>query len=312
MFSTLLLPPSSLTLFFLFFSIFFLSPGIITSHCFWISSSKSQRGHKPDYLGCLELLTQEAREVAVQPTRSTFADLTRYPFRTRTSPSSSVRRTNPNTNFAVSLRPTMMRKYHTIRSVALLLCLSTFAWVAFKSEEHVAGIRNHHTTDFGQWAKPCKKVLFDLGANRGDTIERWFSEKMFKGRNNGWDSVDNMFPAEERKEFCVASFEPNPRFTETLQKVSEVANAGGHRSKVFTNTAVGDKDGIVSLFLDESSTHGYGSSVVESKKVNFGGKYHSLGKKTMARQVELRSMLEELAKGKLLPKLTSRVPSTSS
>lgn len=193
----------------------------------------------------------------------------------------------------------MTRKWKKTATASLIILLSTVAWISLRVTEGVAlgRAKTLLLSEFAKWAKPCRKILFDLGANRGDTIERWYSAKKFVGRNSGLVSVNTLFPAETRREFCVVSFEPNPRFTEALIKISSNANDAGHRSKVYTNTAAGDEDGTVSLFLDESSTDGYGSSVLQSKKVNFGGRYHALGKTVKARQIKFSRMLQILRKG---------------
>eukprot|EP00959_Pyramimonas_sp_CCMP1952_P422134 8843205-Pyramimonas_sp.AAC.1 len=103
-----------------------------------------------------------------------------------------------------------------------------------------------------------------------------------------------MFPPESRKEFCVVSFEPNPRFTNALKKVSKDTTSAGYRLKVYTNTAAGDRHANILLHLDESSDSGFGSSTLKHKKVNFGGKKHALGKNVEVQQFKLSHMIEIL------------------
>ena len=148
----------------------------------------------------------------------------------------------------------LSRRFVCFCNVIAGLCI----WIClygFGATGGAGGNTSSHLDDFVKWLKPCEKVLFDLGANRGDTIERWFSDLEFGGRNKGGTTgVGSMFPSKVRKDFCVVSFEPNPRFTNTLRAVSKVVAAGGHRTKDYTNTAAGDEDGTILLHVDETST----------------------------------------------------------
>ena len=119
--------------------------------------------------------------------------------------------------------------------------------------------------EFAHWVERCSSVLFDLGANRGDTIERWYAAPQtvpypcrrhptrdFAHQGRGPDefswcarcglrysgkpwvgraaekkgssaarrkSLDEVVSPSQRASYCVVSFEPNRRFTETLKGI---------------------------------------------------------------------------------------------
>mmetsp|Transcript_7101 Transcript_7101/g.8194 ORF Transcript_7101/g.8194 Transcript_7101/m.8194 type:complete len:355 (+) Transcript_7101:310-1374(+) len=160
--------------------------------------------------------------------------------------------------------------------------------------------------------RSCEKIIFDLGANLGDTIERWYGNGDFQGRAGHVKPKKgarkppppnpNMTP-EERKKFCMLSFEANPNFTNRLRRVEKQHQEAGYSVSVLTETAVSSEDGTISFHLDEASETGYGSSIYGDKVVNVvqkdaKGKVQkhkaTLGKKVTVRSLNFAKILEEI------------------
>lgn len=69
-------------------------------------------------------------------------------------------------------------------------------------------------------------------------------------------------PAEQRGQVCSFGFEPNSRWVKRLKKLQSKLDAASYNSVIFTETAVGTKNGNVTFYIDE----GQGK---------FGGKDHN-------------------------------------
>lgn len=146
------------------------------------------------------------------------------------------------------------------------------------------------TGEYKVWFKKCSHLLLDLGANRGDTIVRWLTEENYSGRAKT-SSIDKVYDLELRKKFCVLSFELNGMFDSRLHTVEKRMRAKGFNVKVKTRTAISDNFSDSTIYIDDVSTHSYGTSLISEKKVNFGGQLHSLGMEQPVRLVDLRSIL---------------------
>lgn len=152
----------------------------------------------------------------------------------------------------------------------------------------------------------CRGFFLDLGANRGDSILRWYDNE-WVGRE-GTDLHKRMRSAlrdqggkslPPPRDFCTLSFEGNPRWTEALRAIERNKRQEGRRVRVFTKTVVSNTTGKTSLFLDGSSEHGYGSSIFADKSVNVvqtvAGRVRKMGKRTLGKAVEVDSVdLSEL------------------
>jgi len=151
------------------------------------------------------------------------------------------------------------------------------------------------TEEYRAWFKGCTHVLLDLGANRGDTILRWFMEKTYNGRAK-ISSTDEIYSFEQRKKFCILSFEPNGIFDSALLEIEQEMNKRGFKVKVKPRTAVSDKFSESVIYLDDVSTHAYGTSLISGKRVNFGGQLHPLGKEQHVYLVDLTSIIKSVPK----------------
>merc|ERR1712216_433203 len=109
--------------------------------------------------------------------------------------------------------------------------------------------------EFAQWSHGCTHLLFDLGANRGGTIQRWFGLGGLRAGEKPFSlAVDSVVPPNMRKRFCLASFEANPRWTPMLEGIASAQREQGHRVRVYTETIVADKFGDGIFYVDETST----------------------------------------------------------
>ena len=149
--------------------------------------------------------------------------------------------------------------------------------------------------EFETWFQGCTHLLLDLGGNRGDSILRWLTEKSYSGRAKD-QSVDKFYSLQARQEFCVLSFEPNSKFASVLHTVESSLQERGFKVKVKTNTAVSDKFSRSMIYIDDASTHSYGTSLLPEKKVNFGGKFHKLGKGQPVNLVDLTLIMSSIPK----------------
>lgn len=66
---------------------------------------------------------------------------------------------------------------------------------------------------------------------------------------------DQLFGLERasRNDMCVVGFEPNIHHTTRLQELEAIYRAQGWRVKIFTETAVDEKDGTVEFFFDRTA-----------------------------------------------------------
>ena len=78
--------------------------------------------------------------------------------------------------------------------------------------------------EYEVWSQDCKYLLIDLGANRGDTILRWLTKEAYSGRSKT-SNIDKIYSFEQRKKFCVLSFEPNRKFESVHAAFTETARS---------------------------------------------------------------------------------------
>lgn len=161
-------------------------------------------------------------------------------------------------------------------------------------------VTEKNVKEYEVWSKGCKSLLIDLGANRGDTILRWLTKDTYSGRSKT-SIIDQFYSFEQRKKFCVLSFEPNRKFESVLLLIERKMSELAFRVKVKPQTAVSDRFGKSKIYVDDVSTHSYGTSLMPDKKVNFQGKYHALGKAQEVKLVDLASII------KVIPQYTEIV-----
>jgi len=173
-----------------------------------------------------------------------------------------------------------------------LLALPTYVRVKSDRIDRIETIMENYST----WFKYCEHILLDLGANRGDTILRWFTEERFTGRAKS-STLDVLYNLKQRQKFCVLSFEPNLGFASVLKKIEKDMNARGFKSKAVVGAAVSDKFSESTIYLDETSTHSFGTSLLVDKKVNFGGQLHSLGRNQSVSLLDFTAILKSIPEG---------------
>ena len=117
--------------------------------------------------------------------------------------------------------------------------------------------------------------MLNLGANRGDTVLRGLTEENYNGRSKS-SSIDIIYSLECRKKF------------------------EGFKVKVKIRTAVSDRFPESVIYVEDISTHSYGTSLIPEKKVNFAGQLHSLGKEQAVKLVDLRLILSRVPEARSL------------
>ena len=65
---------------------------------------------------------------------------------------------------------------------------------------------------------------------------------------------------------CAIGFEPNPKHEDRLKKLKNAYLKCGWKIKIFTKTAVSDKNGITTFYSDENEKYNFwGSSIIKHK-----------------------------------------------
>ena len=144
------------------------------------------------------------------------------------------------------------RHKHAVLLTFLLLCLfPPLLFLQRQAPSHLTYIENIEEEDviskasleeYRLWFRNCTHLLLDLGANRGDTILRWFSNESYSGRSRT-SSIDKVYSFELRTKFCVLSFEPNDIFNRTLINLEKELIRKGFKVKIKPHTAVFDRFG---------------------------------------------------------------------
>lgn len=138
--------------------------------------------------------------------------------------------------------------------------------------------------------KNCSAIYFDVGANRGDTIEI-----LAKSDPSTKKSIyDAEKPLKQlgisNKDLCVLAFEPNPRHWDSLR---EAQNKFTHQFKYLKimHMAVGTSEGNVTFYIDRNSTdkNQVGSSLLSAKKTSHAENGISV------QTVDLISMIQSLS-----------------
>eukprot|EP00026_Physarum_polycephalum_P009906 Phypoly_transcript_10044.p1 GENE.Phypoly_transcript_10044~~Phypoly_transcript_10044.p1 ORF type:complete len:296 (+),score=35.91 Phypoly_transcript_10044:447-1334(+) len=117
--------------------------------------------------------------------------------------------------------------------------------------------------------RPKKNAFFDLGANKGDSVEQFVG--LSKSGLGGEASKSiNSIPLKIHGAWDVWMFEVHPVFTEKLYKIKEqvenldVGTYGGpFHVLLYNNTAIGTIDGTVDIYLDTRSKEVWGSSILK-------------------------------------------------
>ena len=163
---------------------------------------------------------------------------------------------------------------------------SRYIWI----EEKANYFGKSEVEEYKVWFRGCTHVLVDLGANRGDTIMRWLTEELYSGRAKS-SEVDRTYSVEQRKKFCVLSFEPNGMFDSRLLKLGKEMYEQGFKVKVKLRTAASTQFAKSYIYVDNVSPTSFGTSLIPDKKINFEGKLHALGERQPVDLVDLVSIL---------------------
>lgn len=134
-------------------------------------------------------------------------------------------------------------------------------------------------------SEDCDRFFLDLGGNRGDSIDRWF--RGYFGRLSNEISRDNQAMPVSPNNFCVLSFEGNPRWTKSLQEVSRQHMNSGRKVFVFPETVVFTDYLPKVMYIDGLASNSISSSIYTSKRIGLETKrdkqklLHVKGKRDM-------------------------------
>ena len=121
--------------------------------------------------------------------------------------------------------------------------------------------------------KSCAGLYVDVGANNGDSLQRWFqlgscSEPLSAAASQAapcmWQ-LPTSLPLAVRQTYCAHVFEPNPRHWSALQAGAEQFRAQG-RSVHVHKAAFGAHSGSALFGLDTTMANSEGSSLLLSKR----------------------------------------------
>lgn len=119
------------------------------------------------------------------------------------------------------------------------------------------GNKNQVKLDLGELRSSRKFVVFDLGANNGDSLSNFFGigeNKMYNQLNN--EKINQV-------KWTVYAFEANPYFNGHLAKLGDTLGEHGHTVNMFSSTAAWTHNGTIEFYLDTvNKYHNYwGSSI---------------------------------------------------
>jgi len=156
----------------------------------------------------------------------------------------------------------------------------------------------------------CTGIFVDLGANRGDTIDKWYAGYYgsVHGREGGYtQGKSNMSPDFDLENFCVLSFEANSRWNRKLEEAQERHKSLGHKVFIFAETVAENFFGVVEIYVDGLSENSWSTSIFANKKIPLegaadkvklravGGDRSKLKAMKIVRAVDLGSILQVLS-----------------
>lgn len=105
---------------------------------------------------------------------------------------------------------------------------------------------------------PKRFVFFDLGANRGDTVYKFFKGEVIELKDK------------KEEKWIVHAFEPNSKFTKELIKMKEDIGKD-YEINLYKETAAWIYDGKITFYVDTGSQFSEGTSILkEHPYVNKG------------------------------------------
>mmetsp|Transcript_6398 Transcript_6398/g.19077 ORF Transcript_6398/g.19077 Transcript_6398/m.19077 type:complete len:300 (+) Transcript_6398:552-1451(+) len=117
----------------------------------------------------------------------------------------------------------------------------------------------------------CLGYFIDLGGNRGDTIDKFYSGYFnnLQGRRGLFVQGESTLKLsmQDLERVCVLSFEASPKWTKMLTEVREKQTRLGRHVFVYTETAIDLFWGHITLYVDELSTNGWATSTNPFKKL---------------------------------------------
>ena len=121
----------------------------------------------------------------------------------------------------------------------------------------------------------CQGTFIDVGANRGDSLHKWYSQKscaigphQVRGKNEScaWE-FPWWLPLPVRQTYCAQVYEPNPVFASSIAHVAAKFRLRlGVRIDVYNTTALGEADGEALFGIDQNNSNAAGSSLMLNRR----------------------------------------------
>ena len=157
----------------------------------------------------------------------------------------------------------------------------------------------------------CLGYFIDLGGNRGDTIDKFYSGYFsdLQGRRGLFVQGESTLKLsmQDLERVCVLSFEASPKWTKLLTEAREKQTRLGRHVFVYPETAVDLFWGHITLYVDELSTNGWATSTNPFKKLiiersedklklrKVKGDRNMLKREAIVKAADLTSMLQVLS-----------------
>lgn len=142
-------------------------------------------------------------------------------------------------------------------------------------------------------AEGCTHVYLDVGTNRGVQLRKLLQPQYYPGAKVL--PVFDVFFGTDRashSSLCAFGFEPNPSHTAWLQRIERAYTAHGWRVKVFTETAVGVRDGdTVPIYFTGDLFSDLAASSTQNEILTWGGS--RAPKRVDVRTLDLARFLNE-------------------
>ena len=103
--------------------------------------------------------------------------------------------------------------------------------------------------------KPQKNIIFDLGANIGDSALLFADPEL---KCNDCHELKGIC-TKDNKKWIIYSFEANPRYNQILDNVTQIIQKYGHTHYLFKQSAAWTKNENLTFYLDNGSD-GWGTS----------------------------------------------------
>lgn len=136
--------------------------------------------------------------------------------------------------------------------------------------------RSPVVTEISPWnmGDGFRHIYLDLGTNIGVQIRKLYEPELYP--NAGvHEFFDEWFEkvGDRKNTVCAYGFEPDPSHSQRLKEIEAVYRSRGFCVRIFTQTAIGTRDTMVTLYQDKDIKHQrWSSSVVMSRNMDLSSR----------------------------------------